>query len=517
MGRWSDAKYAKDEYDGSSGVTGTTGSLQVDIRRCLVVDDAVTIDWSSAEENPAQKALIEDTKTRHTALVGGLGSGKSWSGAMKTILYAIAYPGCLMLVCAPTYRQMRDSTMREFFKLLPNELIDSFNKSEYELRLKNGTEILFRSLENYEAVRGVEVAFIWIDEANLISYKAWRVCIGRLRQPGFPHRSCITTTPRGKKHNWVYIEYVEKPAANPRLSRKVYNAHTRHNIQNVGREYIEDLEATYTGEFADQELKGQFVDIIEGRVFPQFSYDYHVDFYGKELFYDPSEPLYGFWDYGVGDDGVLWIAQTMKVPAHESIPILSPTTDEMETYWVPEAKALVLLDIVVEDGQNVEFWVDTVKKIENVWQEFTLHWGDPAGEQRTSVTGKSMAQHLREQGIYVRSRRTPFDEGLLIVHRLLNDRRLFISSDCEMGIAALQSYHWPLDDDGRRKPGSKYPVHDWASHPADGLRYGAVGVFPVLAPGKFDQRNLRQKERFLGRTTRAPRSNKFAGIRKVEW
>lgn len=476
----------------------------------------IKLDWSTAKDNKAQLDLIQNTKTRHTAFVGGLGSGKSWSGAMKTILFAIANPGCLMLVCAPTYRQMRDSTMREFFKLLPNELIENFNKSEYELKLKNGTEILFRSLENYESVRGVEVAFIWIDEANLVSWKAWRVCVGRLRQPGYPHRSCITTTPRGKKHNWVYNEYVEKPAANPQLSRKVYHGRTRDNIKHVGPEYIEDLEATYTGEFALQELEGQFVDIVEGRVFPQFSYDYHVDFFGEEIGYDPGQPLFGFWDYGVGDDGVLWIAQTIHVPAHDSIPLLDPESGELRTHRVEAGRGLALIDIIIEDGENIDFWSETVELIEKKWQPFQSHWGDPAGEQRNAVTGKSMAQHLRERGIYVKSKRTPFDDGLLTVHRLLNDRRLFIASDCEMGIAAINSYHWPLDDDGKRKEGSKYPVHDWASHPCDSLRYGAVGTFPVLASSGFDRRNLKQAQRMA---TRAPRSSGFTGskIKDKEW
>ena len=483
-----------------------------------MAESAIKIDWSTAAENKAQLGLIQDTKTRHTAFVGGLGSGKSWSGAMKTILFAIGNPGCLILICAPTYRQMRDSTLREFLKLLPPELIENFNKSEYEMKLKNGTEILFRSLENYEAVRGVEVAFIWIDEANLVSLKAWRVCLGRLRQPGFPHRSCITTTPRGKKNNWVYEEYVEKPALNPRLSRKVYNARTRDNIQNVGWEYIEDLEATYTGEFAMQELEGQFIDIVEGRVYPQFSWDYHVDFFGEEIFYNPYEPLYGYWDYGVGDEGVLWIAQSIHVPEHDSIPVLDAETMEMKTHIVPAQRGLALIDIVIEDGENVDFWADTVHKIEKDWKAFEKHWGDPAGEQRNAVTGKSMAQHLREDHIYVRSKRVPFDDGILTVHRMLNERLLFISSDCEMGIAAINSYHWPLDDDGKRKEGSTKPVHDWASHPADALRYGVVGTFPTLAPGGFDKRNLNQVKKMAGRQTRAPRGRSgFAGIKGEEW
>lgn len=471
----------------------------------------VTLDWSGAQRNPAQLGFVSDTKTRHTGFVGGLGSGKTWSGAIKGILYALQWPDSLGVVAAPTYRQLRDSTQREFFKLLPPELVESYNKSDYELKLTNGSEVLFRSLENYDSLRGIEIAWLWIDEANLVSHKAWQVAIGRLRQPGFPTRSWITTTPRGKTLNWVYEEYVERPKKEQRLSRRTYHAKTRDNMHNVGVEYVLDLEATYTGEFAKQELEGQFVDIIEGRVYEQFSRELHVDFFGEEIFFNPELPLFGFWDYGIGDEGALWVAQTVDFPPRSGLPILDTNTGEMKERWLPRSRGLLLLDLILEAGENVEFWIDQVKIIEDQLKPFDSHWGDPAGEQRTATTGKSMAQHLREGGVYVRSKKVPYDDGFLAIHRLLNDRLLAISSECEIGIAAFTNYHWPLDDDGNRKVGSTKPVHDWSSHPMDALRYGASGLFPALAPGKFNPGNKQQK-------TRVPRAApKFASARDRTW
>ena len=469
---------------------------------------AATLDWSTANEG-SQLPFITDTVTRHTAFVGGLGSGKTWSGAMKTLLYATAYPGALMLVCAPTYRQLRDSTLREFFKLLPKQMISNWNKSEYELKLVNGTEILFRSLENYENIRGVEVAFIWIDEANLVSFKAWKVAIGRLRQPKFPHRSCITTTPRGKTLNWVYEQYVKSVENGISKNRKTYNATTRDNVANIGEEYVADLETTYTGDFALQELHGQFVDIIEGRVYQQFSREWHVDYFGEQIIFEPHRPLYGLWDYGISDQGALWLAQTADIPEHDSIPIVD-RHGELKQHRVPARSGLFLVDLILEDGQNVDFWIETVRAIEKSWKPIDKHWGDPAGEQRTVTTGKSMAEHLRGAGIIVRSKKQSTDRGRLIVHKLLNEQRIFINSECEMGIAAFTNYHWPLDADGNRKAGSRQPVHDWSSNPMDALRYGVTGLFPVISASKLDERNL-------GQVSHAPRAGSFIGIKKETW
>ena len=43
-----------------------------------------------------------------------------------------------------------------------------------------------------------------------MSHKAWKVAIGRLRQPGFPHRAIITTTPQPRPH---IVELVNHPKA----------------------------------------------------------------------------------------------------------------------------------------------------------------------------------------------------------------------------------------------------------------------------------------------------------------
>lgn len=480
---------------------------------------AINVDWSTAHPG-AQLPFIMDGKARHTAFVGGLGSGKSWSGATKTILYLVGNPGALVLVCAPTYRQLRDSTMREFFKLLPKEMIRNFNKSEYELQLVNGSEVLFRSLENYESVRGVEVAFIWIDEANLVSVKAWRVALGRLRQPGFPHRSCITTTPRGRTGNWVFEEYVAKLADDPKLaaSRATYHARTRDNIENVGEEYIADLESSYTGDFALQELMGEFVDIIEGRVYEEFSREYHVGYYGEDIFFNPSFPLYGFWDYGIGDATALWLAQTIPLPEHESIPYPDPENPKgpWKVRTVPAGSGLLLVDLLMEDGENVDYWIETVELIEKEWGPFTRHYGDPAGEQRTVTTGRSFAQHLREAGIVVRSKKLPNDQGRTLIKKLLVERRLFIADECQVGISAFTNYHWPLDADGNRKSGSQHPVHDWSSNPMDALRYGVTNLIPIFAPSPLDPRNFTQVGRSASTPSRAPRSS-FVGLKSERW
>lgn len=194
---------------------------------------------------------------KYTAAVTGIGGGKSLTGCMKALIRYKETPGSLNLIGAPTYPTLRDTTQRTFFQLLPHHWIRSFNKVQNHLILKNGAEVLFRSLHNYDFLRGLNLASAYFDEAALAEARAWQVIKGRLRQKGFDPIAWLTTTPRGK--NWVYQEFVEQASDTHALvhwsGRE--NTHLPPNFyQELG----------YTGNFALQEIEGDFV-AFEGLVY----------------------------------------------------------------------------------------------------------------------------------------------------------------------------------------------------------------------------------------------------------
>ncbi len=116
----------------------------------------------------------------------------------EQLLRAIEHPGSLGVIGAPTYPMLRDATARTFFALLPASLIASYNKTEGHLILRNGSEILFRSLDAPDGLRGLNLAWFWLDEAPLCGYYAWQVLKGRLRQRGYATSGWATGTPKGR-------------------------------------------------------------------------------------------------------------------------------------------------------------------------------------------------------------------------------------------------------------------------------------------------------------------------------
>ncbi|HEX9058520.1 MAG TPA: phage terminase large subunit [Ktedonobacterales bacterium] len=200
--------------------------------------------------NPAQWRFVQ-CRERFSFYVGGIGAGKTFAGAVRAILRTATQPGSLGLVGAPTYTMLRDATERTLIQLLPPRLAGSFNTTQRHLRLANGSEILFRSLDEPDRLRGLNLAWLWLDEAPLCGHYAWEVLKGRLRQRGYEPSGWATGTPRGRDGFARDFELAPLPG------HRLFRASTRANLHNLPPGYIEDL--GYHDAFADQEIEGLFV------------------------------------------------------------------------------------------------------------------------------------------------------------------------------------------------------------------------------------------------------------------
>lgn len=207
--------------------------------------------------NPVQEGFVR-CADRFSFYVGGIGAGKTFAGAVRSILRAFDHPGSLGLIGAPTYPMLRDVTERTFFELLPRAAMRGFNKTQHHLVLTNGSEILFRSADQPDRIRGLNLAWFWLDEAPLCGHYAWEVLKGRLRQRGCEPAGWATGSPKGRDGFARDFELAPLPG------HRLFRASTRANLRNLPPGYIEDL--GYTGAFADQEIEGLFV-AFEGLVY----------------------------------------------------------------------------------------------------------------------------------------------------------------------------------------------------------------------------------------------------------
>tara|TARA_Y100000310_G_scaffold277259_1_gene294892 strand:- start:1458 stop:2765 length:1308 start_codon:yes stop_codon:yes gene_type:complete len=206
---------------------------------------------------PKQREFIESDKP-FSAFIGGVGSGKTQGGAIKLLVALGNNPGSLWMVTAPTYPMLKDSTLRTVLELFP-EAYYTMHVGEMRLEFANGAEVLFRSTDDPERLRGPNLSGVWMDEAARSSGEAFKILQGRLRQEGARHQLWITTTPKG--FNWVYQEF----AAEPRPDYFMINVSARDNPF-LPKDFIKRLQESYSHDFALQEIEGEFV-LVGGNPF----------------------------------------------------------------------------------------------------------------------------------------------------------------------------------------------------------------------------------------------------------
>jgi phage terminase large subunit-like protein len=199
---------------------------------------------------PAQRQALESTD-RVTLYTGGIGSGKSWTGAMWC---GMAPPGSRILVVAPSYRILKDGTAHTLRTLYP---MGSLHSTDMIYRLPNATELILRSAEGInEAVRSVEPDRLWLEEAAYIPRLAINVAMGRLRaaQQG---RILVTSNPR--KGAAIWDMWVKEPMEGVRL----ITAKTADNPR-ISAEFIAQCRRDYGERLSAQELDGEWIDVTGG-------------------------------------------------------------------------------------------------------------------------------------------------------------------------------------------------------------------------------------------------------------
>lgn len=205
----------------------------------------------------------------YPAYIGGIGSGKSFAGGAKVISRIGRKE--LGMIAAPTYQMLRDSTLRGFFDQLDMLGIPyDHHKSENVVSFKTGHQILCRSVEDPDKVRGPNLAYAWGDEIGYWERLARSVVKGRIRVGDLP-QFWVSGTPKGR--NFVWEEY-ERDANGTEFhpTHPIWRVHTSENPE-LPDGFADGL--GYSGAFAAQELGGEFV-AFEGLVYPMFNRARHV-------------------------------------------------------------------------------------------------------------------------------------------------------------------------------------------------------------------------------------------------
>jgi len=415
---------------------------------------------------PSQKRFHESA-ARFKGFSGPVGSGKSLALCHEAIRLSYWNVGRTGLIGAPTYPMLRDATQVTFFEICEqNELPCWFNKGTNTVVMRDtGSKILFRSLDEYERLRGTNLAWFGVDEMTYTSEESWMRLEGRLRDPQ-ASRLCGfgVWTPKG--FDWVYRRFrAEKVEGYELIEAEPYE--NRHLLEKVP-DFYERLKASYDERFFQQEVLGRYLNLMSGQVYYAFQRKTNTGTYDLE----PDRPLAWSLDFNLN-------------------PMCSVICQE-------RGEAVVVVDeIALETSSTPEVCEEFVERYGNHRGRIEVY-GDASGEHGHTVTGKSDFHLIREffrrrpelrAEARVSSANPPVRDRVNVVNSLLRnaqgERRLFVNSRCKELIKDFEQVCY--------KPGTNQVDKEKdsrRSHLSDALGYYLWWKFRPLARAGERERRL---------------------------
>lgn len=329
------------------------------------------------------------------------------------------------------------------------------NASELWIELINGARIRLFGADNAEALRGLYIDGIVLDEYADMKPRVW----GEIIRPLLADRKGWATfigTPKGKNSFW----------------------HIWDAARSDERWFALTLKASETGLLPASELADAKSMMSEDQFLQEFECSFEAAilgaYYGKEMRqaeaegrigrvdYDPAIPVHTAWDLGYSDDTSIVFFQVIGPEIH-------------------------IIDHFAASGLAMSDYIATVK---TKGYKYGRHWLPHDAKAKTLASGGRSIQEMVQQGLGIGNVRIVPDlslqDGIQAVRaafpRFWFDERQGTRHDL---LESLRQYQREWDDD--KKAFRDRPRHDWTSHAADAIRYMAIAWREEQKPAKNEK------------------------------
>jgi PBSX family phage terminase large subunit len=194
-----------------------------------------------------------DPAVRVVVLDGAIRSGKTQAAARILLEWAVEQRATY-LVGRSTYSSLKDSTEKALLfgdgglpPLIPPELVAQYRAADELVRLRSGAEILFRSLEegNLGKILNLSLAGVLVDQIEELDpgdagERVFDTLLGRLSDPRGPRKLLAVANPAGLT-SWQYRRLINEATRDPWVARVHFRL--ADNAQNLPADYLDSMEA----------------------------------------------------------------------------------------------------------------------------------------------------------------------------------------------------------------------------------------------------------------------------------
>lgn len=388
---------------------------------------------------------------RFKVLYGGRNGLKSW-GIARYLLTA-AFDRKLRILCA---RETMKSIADSVHKLLSDQITAMKLGAHFQIQKAsilgiNGSEFAFVGLRNnINQVKSYEgFDKVWIEEANDVSHASWKVLIPTIRKEG--SEILVSFNPELDTDD-TYKRFVLSPPPGAMVVKTSWRDNPWLSPETLAD--IRHMRATDEAEF-NNVYEGLCVTSVAGAIYAKELAQSELEQRITRVPYDATKPVYTFWDLGFGDNTAIWFVQAFPFEYR-------------------------LIDFLQGSGQKLGYYQ---KQLQDRDYVYGAHYLPHDAQAKTlAADGKSIEQRMRGAVPVKIVPNLSVTDGIDAV-RTIFPQCWFDAEKCADGIQALKHYRWApnasmgVDQYGRPHV-SREPLHNWASHPSDAIRYFAVGIKP---------------------------------------
>ncbi len=418
------------------------------------------------------KNILRDRSKQYRSLVGGYGTGKTYSLCVRVIQKVqfrtkqkIKMVGILT---APVHSHFIDVVIPQLDALLDlYQYKYRYNKNDKCYFIKHGGlthKLHLKSGEQAKRVGivGINATDIFDDEFDVnpidVQKMLWEQGEARLRECKDPSRS-RSTTPEGLLYShWLDVRSAYETFEGEKLKEEqetvseYIRAETADNTFLADpKGYVERLEKLYTPKQVQAYLKGYYVNLIGDRVWSYFDEDKHVR---DDLV--PNGTIVSFWDFGWNDYTYCGFA---------SINASNGGLNQLRILDEFKVRKTTPDDIYILYKQKCEQWGKPL-----------IDYCDPAGGQHHlgAKDGLSVIEQMESLGLNYSWKPSSIKAGLIIGNNLLHKNKILINSNCKHFILMMNNSSYEKPKNGGY---SEKPVHGEHESAEAGFRYLMVGEF----------------------------------------
>ena len=122
-----------------------------------------------------QSRVVELLKgnSKYVTVVAPRQTGKTFLAMQALLYWSINDPGSKIFFCSPTYAQAKKVLEDLYNAIAQSGIVESYNKSDVTLKLKNGSVMQFKSTEREDSLRGYTGDYMVVDEAAYHGEEVW--------------------------------------------------------------------------------------------------------------------------------------------------------------------------------------------------------------------------------------------------------------------------------------------------------------------------------------------------------